>query len=83
MSSVGVQSWWVKCGNCGLPHRITNLGRRKAIDQEGMVRHRTTVHEAHCFGWRVMGAKERVRWEHEGRPAEWNVVVRPEEEGGL
>lgn len=58
-------SWWVKCRNCGHEHRISNLGRRRAVDHDGIVV-KTTVHEANCFGWELLGAADR-RWHRLGQ----------------
>ena len=49
----------VKCGNCGHEHRITNYGRRQAIDDVGTVVF-TTVHEANCYGWKLLSARDRL-----------------------
>ena len=62
MGNRGVGSWMWKCSNCGLVHRITNLGRRRAINADGMVI-RTTVHEANCNGWTLLGSMD-PRWFH-------------------
>lgn len=58
--SRGVGSWWWGCRNCGHEHRISNLGRRRAVDHHGVVVH-TTVHEANCYGWELLGAMD-WRW---------------------
>ena len=55
-----VGSWWVKFRKCGHEHRITNYGRRRAINDEGIVM-QATVHEAGCFGWELLGSGDR-RW---------------------
>lgn len=54
----GLQQWWVKCRNCGHEHRICNFGRRKAYHPDGTIEYGTTVHEANCFGWRLLTGRE-------------------------
>ena len=60
MGDRGAGSWWLKCRNCGHEHCITNYGRRRAIDSQGVVV-QTTVHEANCYGWELVGSMDR-RW---------------------
>ena len=77
MSDNRTREWWVTCHNCGHEHRIANYGRRVAVDRcTGEVKTHTTVHEAGCFGWRLMGSRERSLWEVRGRPVQWYKVPR-------
>ena len=60
-----IGSWFVKCRKCGHEHRITNMGRRRAIDHDGYVV-RATVHEAGCYGWELIASGDR-RWHAVGK----------------
>ena len=61
MPNNGIGSWWVRCRNCGHEHRITNFGRRRAIDPDRGEVVRATVHEAGCMGLRLLHSGDH-RW---------------------
>ena len=60
MPNNGIGSWFVKCRRCGHEHRITNLGRRRAITPDRYVV-QVTVHEAGCLGYRLLDSGDH-RW---------------------
>lgn len=65
MPNNSVGSWIVRCRKCGHEHRITNMGRRRAIDKDNYVV-RSTVHEAGCMGLRLLESGD-PRWWALGR----------------
>ena len=76
MPNNGIGSWWVKCRRCGHEHRITNFGRRRAIDPASGEVVRATVHEAGCMGLRLLDSAD-ARWYRLGEELYPGEIARP------